>query len=397
MKKLRTGRRVLAERGIAGVVEIGERAVARAVRSARYFVTTAAPVITARLSHPQPPMLLAHHGGIGDSILLTAVARELRRRDVHPIWVMSQFPTLFERNGDVERIVPWTSAYEGWISRVGWRVVHPEYCVYDPDNDRTSEPAGHIISVMCQEIGITGTVSRRPYLTLSDDERERGQRVPRQVAIQSSGLSARFAMRTKEWFAERYQEVVTRLRGEVDFVHVGAASDPPLEGALDLRGRTSVRETAAILSRSLCFVGQVGFLMHLARAVDCRGVIVYGGREQPRQSGYSCNENLYSAVACSPCWLLNGCPYDMTCMRRIGADEVVDAVERQIARLGLPLEVDTDLLPLAPAVPVPFEREIGRTVVPGDRGARRPLPLAGDRPAEPGDDFPGPFAADRGD
>ena len=42
-----------------------------------------------------------------------------------------------------------------------------------------------------------------------------------------------------------------------------------------------MRESAAILSRSLAFVGQVGFLMHLARAVDCRSVIVYGAQLQP--------------------------------------------------------------------------------------------------------------------
>ena len=53
---------------------------------------------------------------------------------------------------------------------------------------------------------------------------------------------------------------------------------PPLKGALDLRGKTGLREAAAILSNSLVFIGQVGFLMHLARAVDCRSVIVYGGQ-----------------------------------------------------------------------------------------------------------------------
>jgi len=32
--------------------------------------------------------------------------------------------------------------------------------------------------------------------------------------------------------------------------------------------------------------------MHLARAVDCRAVIVYGGRERPEISGYICNKIL---------------------------------------------------------------------------------------------------------
>ena len=109
----------------------------------------------------------------------------------------------------------------------------------------------------------------------------------------------------------------------------------------DLRGKTTLRESAAILSRSLAFVGQVGFLMHLARAVECRAVILYGGREHPSQSGYSCNENLYSEVGCSPCWRLNSCPYDKECMRRISAADVGRQALAGGVTTALALDTDT--------------------------------------------------------
>jgi len=88
----------------------------------------------------------------------------------------------------------------------------------------------------------------------------------------------------------------------------------------------------------------VGLLMHLARAVDCRSVIVYGGRETPAQSGYPCNVNLYSPVRCSPCWRLNTCPYDRACLAMIGVDEVVHGLEAQLAAHGTPLTCDTDVI-----------------------------------------------------
>ena len=160
----------------------------------------------------------------------------------------------------------------------------------------------------------------------------------------SSGLDAKHAMRNKNWSLAKYQGVVSALRDRYDFVQVGSRNDPPLDGVLDLRGQTSLRETAAVVPRSLAFVGQVGFLMHLARAVDCRAVIVYGGRETPAQSGYRCNENLYSAVHCSPCWRLNTCPYDRMCLERIEVRHVTDALERQVERTGTALEVDTDTI-----------------------------------------------------
>jgi len=208
------------------------------------------------------------------------------------------------------------------------------------EKDQTPPPSEHLIAVMCRAAGISGRISLRPYVNLTQQERSAGRLKPRQIAIVSSGMSGRSPMNNKEWYPDRFQEVVSVYAGKYDFVQLGAKSDPPLKGALDLRGRTSIRESAAILSQSLLFVGLVGFLMHLARAVDCRSVILYGGREAPWQSGYCCNENLITALPCSPCWLWNTCPYDRQCMNLITADNVVRAVDRQVGKAGQQLEVE---------------------------------------------------------
>jgi ADP-heptose:LPS heptosyltransferase len=192
---------------------------------------------------------------------------------------------------------------------------------------------------MCEQAGIRGSVRLRPYLELSDAEKQNGRRVKRQVVIQSSGRSAQFFYRTKEWYPERFQEVVSRLKHEVDFVQLGSISDPPLEGVLDLRGKTSIRESAAILANSILFVGLVGFLMHLARAVECRSVVVYGGRELPEQTGYVCNTNIVGRADCSPCWRYDDCPGGRDCMKQITVDQVVEAVYHRIAEPHLGLAV----------------------------------------------------------
>jgi len=84
--------------------------------------------------------------------------------------------------------------------------------------------------------------------------------------------------------------------------------------------------------------------MHLARAVDCRGVIVYGGRENPSVSGYECNENLMGKTPCSPCWQRNRCDYDRECMRIISASQVIDAVLLQLGRYGKPFKSQFSML-----------------------------------------------------
>lgn len=345
-KKLRTLRRVARRYGAAGVTS--------AIRDRVNPLTQ--PVADYAKLLPAAAVLLARHGrparffnavgaGIGDDLLLTSVFHELQQRGERNFWVRTKRAELYMHNDDVPVVVPPLERFDLLVKRVGTSVVYPWYTSYHPAFDRDDPtPEQHLISIMCQKAGITGTITLRPYLHLTDEEIERGARARRQVAIMSSGLDAKHSMRNKNWPLEKYQGVVSVLRDHYDFVQVGSRNDPPLDGALDLRGKTTLRETAAVLHRSLAFVGQVGFLMHLARAVDCRAVIVYGGRETPAQSGYRCNENLYSAVHCSPCWRLNTCPYDRMCLERIGVYDVIEALARQVARAGSPLEVDTDTI-----------------------------------------------------
>ncbi len=295
--------------------------------------------------HGLPGHIIYFGGSLGDNLLCTAIFRELRKRGRRGLWMMTSQPALFAGNSDVDAVVPADTLY-----RQVAHVTRRKYTLawrggYDPETDTSPRPDRHLISVMCREAGLDGEVALRPYLWLSDAERAAGRCAERQIAIQSSGQGAAYHMANKEWYPERFQEVVTALGGRFQFVQVGSAGDPPLAGAIDKRGALSLRETAAVLSQSEVFVGQVGFLMHLARAVDCRSVIVYGGRELPWQSGYSANENLTTTLPCSDCWLWNRCDYDRECMKRIHADVVIEATLRQMERRGQPLPLDVDVLP----------------------------------------------------
>ena len=98
------------------------------------------------------------------------------------------------------------------------------------------------------------------------------------------------------------------------------------------------------MANSLVFIGLEGFLMHLARAVNCRSVIIYGGRIKPSQIGYVANKNLYSPVECSPCWLRNPCDHNRKCMDMITVEQVIVASAEQIGKFGAPLEFQIEIL-----------------------------------------------------
>ena len=180
---------------------------------------------------------------------------------------------------------------------------------------------------MCEQAEIAGSVFIRPYMYLRKSESGEGKIAEDQIAIQSTTRGADTPHQNKEWLPERFQSVVDALSGKFNFIQLGTSADPRLDNVNDLRGKTTLRQAAAILSRSRLFVGLVSGLMHLARAVDCPSVIVYGGRETPEISGYICNKNISTTPPCSPCWQRNRCSHNRVCMTEIYPDTVVAAIK----------------------------------------------------------------------
>ncbi len=266
---------------------------------------------------------------LGDDLLCTAVLREARLRG-RPFTMYTARPELFLNNQDPARVLPIDDYFIAAIRRLGAEVTQPYYASSSPDSvDRQLLPSRHIIAQMCQLSGLTGTVSLRPYLNLTAEEKKFGVFSPRQIAIQSSGLSAAFPFKNKEWGVDRFTSLTRFFGEEFTLVQIGATSDPALPVAFDLRGKTTLREAAAVLSNSAVLIGLEGFLVHLARAVDCPAVVIFGGRASPEIFGYSANRNLFSAIACSPCGLIDTCDYDRVCMDKISPQEVY------LATLGL--------------------------------------------------------------
>jgi len=300
--------------------------------------------IRASATYRRPSCAIAFGESLGDNLLCTAVARELRRRGVERIWMFSNHPDLFLNNLDISGVYPYEHRYMRLAQLFRVRVIKALYWKGDARLDKKQPLDRHVISCMCCAAGITGDITLRPYLELTPAEIQRFNAPTWQIAIQSSAGSARYPFANKEWFVDRFQRVVDSLGKHFAFVQIGSASDPRLTGALDLRGATTLRETAAVLRASRVFVGLEGFNAHLARAVDCRSVVVLGGRTLPSHFCYSCNENIRGDTACSPCWQSNVCEFERECMRRISVNDVVEAVSRQLERFGSPLAEDKDFL-----------------------------------------------------
>jgi hypothetical protein len=281
-------------------------------------------------------------GGMGDEILHTAVLRQLAARLGGPVWVLSLHPWIFNDLPWVRGVIPPDGHVTAWAQSRGKLL----FGGYGRQSDRNRPQwLRHQIAMISEQLGVTGEIELRPEIRLSESEKAKAARYRDHIIVHSSVLGARCPSHNKQWPPERMVEVVKALRKNHCVAQIGAASDPALPGAEDLRGCRDLRHVAAVVANSAVFIGMEGFHTHLARAVNCRSVVVYGGYTHPKETGYPCNENLYSELPCSPCWEPSGCNFRRRCLDDISSSNVLDAVERALVKRGRLLETTTALIP----------------------------------------------------
>ena len=277
--------------------------------------------------------VVAFGESVGDNLLCSVVLEGLQAEGAGPLAMLTPFPDLFEGAPPALRLLPFSPDLVATLRRRGPRLILPNYGVFDPVLDRhVPQPRAHLIVEMARSAGLRGRVALKPILRLSPEERSAGQALAAGcILIQSSSQGAPIPAANKDWPQARWQEVADALAGRFPVAQIGSASDPLLRGVRDLRGRLSRRQVAAALAAARLFAGPEGFLMHAARAVDCRSVIVLGGRTAPGQTCYPENANLYTAVPCAPCWQRNACQFGRLCLDQISPAEVLAAIDGQLA------------------------------------------------------------------
>jgi heptosyltransferase-2 len=161
---------------------------------------------------------------------------------------------------------------------------------------------------------------------------ERGVRPGRPLVALCPGSTN---SRAKRWPAERFAAVAEMLMERVgaEVVLVGAAeeSDISEEVARRMRvrpfvltGQTDLAQTAAVLKASDLLVTNDTGPAHIAAAVGCPVVVIFGPTNPVTTRPFSTSaEVVRRPPVCAPC-MLRDCPIDHRCMTAVTAEEVFE-------------------------------------------------------------------------
>jgi ADP-heptose:LPS heptosyltransferase len=126
----------------------------------------------------------------------------------------------------------------------------------------------------------------------------------------------KFDFTAKWWDPASYQAVVDHFRNRIMFVQCGEQGHwhQPLNGAINLLGKTTLRDFVRLMYHADGVVCPVTFAMHLAAAVETKPdrprhrpcVVIAGGREPPHWEAYP-QHQFISMVGALPCCAHGGC------------------------------------------------------------------------------------------
>lgn len=126
----------------------------------------------------------------------------------------------------------------------------------------------------------------------------------------------KYDLTVKWWRQERYQEAVDSLQGKLQFVQIGARGHhhPKLNGVIDLRGQTNMRELIRLMYHAQGVLCPVTGAMHLAAAVETKPgsppirpcVVIAGGREPVNWEQYPGHQFIHT-IGALPCCQTGGC------------------------------------------------------------------------------------------
>ena len=239
--------------------------------------------------------------------------------------------------------------------RINCITPHPDLIRLDPHIDTINQPetfysldstywelivrkekSQNIIEHNMLRLGIDKYDHKATYY-LSEEEKDWAKQETNRFDKPILALCTKSKEPVKNWPQAHWSELIQNLRSKYSIIQLGDEKEPIFEGVHRYASKLSMRESAAILSKSCYFIGPDSLLMHIANGLNIPSTIIFGGSRPVDCFGYSANVNLDSSPECSPCWIHSGyeiCQHSNKCMSSISYNSIIKSLKfpPQLAR-----------------------------------------------------------------
>jgi ADP-heptose:LPS heptosyltransferase len=259
-------------------------------------------------------LILKNNQSPGDIVMLTAAVRDLHRSYPGQFLtdVRTSCPEIWENNPYITPLAETDRDVE---------VLVCEYPLIHLSNTHPYHFIHGFIAYLNERLGLSiqpGSFKGDLYLT--DQEKAWISQV-REITGNDKpfwlvAAGGKFDFTTKWWGHSRYQAVVDHFKDKIQFVQVGERGHHhlALQGVIDLRGCTTLRQLIRLVYHSDGALTPVSLLMHLAAAIPTKRpvpqnracVVVAGGREPSQWEAYTHHQFIHTNGAL-PCCDNGGC------------------------------------------------------------------------------------------
>jgi len=265
------------------------------------------------MGKPKPPedtaFVIIQDGGVGDAICATPMIRSAKKTYPNKkIIVGSAHADILRGNPDIDRLYHLGAPgdlFDTWVKPLRHFGSVIKRDIYNASAHKLFPGPLSMIWCHLYNVPFEGDDIK---VHLSEDEINEAKYFIKSfkrpvIAIHGTGAKLLFnpavqITPNKDWFPEYWIELVKILTEDFDVIQFGGANEMEIPGVTTyLLGRTSIRQTAALLTQCLTFVSIDSFVGHCAPAVGTRGVVVFG-RSNPYIAGHTTNKNVWVPDSC---------------------------------------------------------------------------------------------------
>lgn len=144
----------------------------------------------------------------------------------------------------------------------------------------------------------------------------------------TAGVNRGNGMGLKNWYIDRWNAVLARIKLPIKFLQIGEADEPLLDHVIDMLGLT-IRESFYLMSISRLTVCTEGIVSHAAAAFEAPIIcILAGDKEDTLRLGYHKTTFIQAdpMPPCSPCFAQTCSTPGKPCTSNITVDQVVNCI-----------------------------------------------------------------------